>query len=520
LWLGADQRTRNAVEPVYSMSDKLYDVLVIGGGINGAGIAAEAAARGLSVILAEAEDLAGATSSASSKLIHGGLRYLEQYEFRLVREALTEREVLLAKAPHLIHPLRFVLPQVPHMRSALLMRAGLFLYDHLSRRRSLGSSRAVDLTTDPSGRPLVPALKRGWSYWDCAVDDARLVVANAVAAREAGADIRTRTPVTRLATESGLWRATLGNGGGECRARFVVNATGPWVAETALHDIVERQSKPIGVRLVRGSHITVPRIAGADDAYTFQNDDGRVVFAIPYEDHFTLIGTTDEPMSGDPRSAQASGEEVDYLLNVMKHYFRTPLKRSDIVWSFAGVRPLEDDGSENASELSRDYRFVLDRDNGPPILHIIGGKVTTYRRLALGALKHMEEDFPHMRASESESSKLPGGDLGGQTFDSWFAEFARVHRNFEREFLLRLARRHGSRSASILDGAKTSRDLGEDFGGGLTERELAYLKSEEWAQSAEDVMWRRTKAGLHIAPGERTRAAERIDSWLQRPTNR
>ncbi|CAA2143565.1 glycerol-3-phosphate dehydrogenase [Hyphomicrobium sp. ghe19] len=498
-----------------AMADEIYDLLVIGGGINGAGIAADAAMRGLSVFLAEADDLAGATSSASSKLIHGGLRYLEHFEFRLVREALAEREVLLAKAPHIIRPMRFILPQVAGMRHELMMRAGLFLYDHLASRESLGASHAIDLRRDPAGAPLVSELRRGFTYWDCAVDDSRLVVLNAIAAREAGARIATRTPVTGLEAENGVWTAALGNSGRRVAARAVVNAAGPWVAKVAALATGQRNAARPTVRLVKGSHITVPRIAGADDAYTFQNPDGRIVFALPFEDAFTLIGTTEETFAGDPRNASASREEEDYLLDAANRFFRERITHSDIVWSFAGVRPLEDDGSESASAVSRDYRLNLAANEEPPLLHVIGGKITTYRKLAEAALKLLHPYFPQMHPSRTRWTPLPGGDLGGRTFDVWFEHFAPENRGFEQGFLRRLARRHGTRTSKIIAGATSAKDLGEDFGGGLTAREIAYLKSEEWAETATDVLWRRTKTGLHLK-GDSTRIADRVQACLDK----
>lgn len=498
------------------MTDEVYDLLVIGGGINGTGIAADAAARGLSVLLAEAEDLAGATSSASSKLIHGGLRYLEHFEFRLVREALAEREVLLAKAPHVVRPLRFVLPQVEGMRPALLMRAGLFLYDHLATRQSLGASHAIDLRRDPAGAPLRPEIASGFTYWDCAVDDARLVVLNALAARNAGAHILTRTAVTALTTENDLWIATLGHDGRRCAARAAVNATGPWVGDVAKLATTAHATTPIAVRLVKGSHIVVPRIAGANDAYTFQNNDGRIVFAIPFENDFTLIGTTEENLSGDPRHPAPTRAEETYLLDVAHRFFRNAPTQSDIVWSFAGVRPLDDDGAQSASAVSRDYRLDLEAKQSPPILHVIGGKITTYRKLAEAALSALHPFFPHMSSGTTATTPLPGGDFREQSFEQWFAEFTRTNSGFAPNSLRRLARRYGTRAQGLIAEARSEQDLGEDLGGGLTTREIAYLKSEEWAVTANDILWRRTKAGLHLAPGARAAAAERIQNHLDK----
>ena len=495
------------------MPEKIYDLVVVGGGINGTGIAADASARGLSVLLAEAEDLAGATSSASSKLIHGGLRYLEHFEFRLVREALAEREVLLAKAPHIIWPMRFILPHTAGMRPRALLRAGLFLYDHLAPRKTLGGSRTLDLWRDVAGAPLATDLKHGFSYWDCWVDDARLVVLNAIAAREAGALILTRTPVRKLSVDEGLWVVTLGIGERRIRARAVVNAAGPWVGDVARLVLSTRSASPPTVKLVKGSHIVVPRIPGADDGYTFQHRDGRVVFALPFEENFTLIGTTERPQFGNPRAARVEKEEETYLLDIASRYFRVPLGPEQIVWSFAGVRPLDDDGSESASALSRDYRLELEAGT-PPVLHVIGGKITTYRKLAEAALKLLEPHLVPMRQGSTATTPLPGGDLDGQSFETWFDDFARLNHGFSKAYLRRLARRYGTRASRIIAGATSERDLGEEFEAGLSAREIAYLKAEEWAQTTDDILWRRTKAGLHLAPDERQRAGDAIEAYL------
>lgn len=497
------------------MSYEVYDLVVIGGGINGAGIAADAAMRGLRVLLAEADDLAGATSSASSKLIHGGLRYLEHYEFRLVREALAEREVLLAKAPHIIRPMRFVLPHAAGMRPRTLIRAGLFLYDHLAARRTLGGSQSINLDADPAGAPLVPIMKHGFSYWDCAVDDARLVVLNAIAAREAGASIATRTPVRALRCEDGLWIVTLGDDARHVAARAVINAAGPWIGDVAR---LQRSSnmRTANIRLIKGSHIVVPKIAGASDAYTLQNSDGRVVFALPFENDFTLIGTTEQSQTQNPRMASVTQEEETYLLNAANRYFRVPLKREQIVWRFAGVRPLDDDGSDNASAITRDYRLVVEADGTPPILHVIGGKITTYRKLAEAALDLLDPYFPALSPGSTRTVPLPGGDFEGRTFDAWFDDLARANAGFGRNTLLRLAHRYGTRTCRVLDGASAERDLGENFGAGLSAREIAYLKSEEWVEMADDILWRRTKTGLHIAPEARSSAADAIQAYLDK----
>jgi len=497
------------------MPSEIYDLVVIGGGINGAGIAADAATRGLKVLLAEADDLAGATSSASSKLIHGGLRYLEHYEFRLVREALAEREVLLAKAPHIIHPMRFILPRVDGMRARFLIRAGLYLYDHLAARRTLDGSHALDLRSDPAGAPLAPHLKHGYSYWDCAVDDARLVVINAIAAREAGARIETRTPVRGLHVENGHWVVTLGDDARRVGTRAVVNAAGPWVGDVARLEQQARTTTARDVRLVKGSHIVVPRIVGADDAYTFQNTDGRIVFALPFETDFTLIGTTEQAQTRNPRMASVTAEEEAYLIDAANRYLRAPLRRDQIVWRFAGVRPLDDDGSQDPSAISRDYRLEIERDV-PSIVHVIGGKITTYRKLGEAAVDLLESSFPAIGASSTATAALPGGDFEGRSFDVWFASLARAYPGFDRKALLRLVRRYGTRTSHIVEGATSEHDLGDDFGAGLRAREIAYLKSEEWAETAEDVLWRRTKTGLHLAAEQRERVADAVQAYLDK----
>ena len=491
-----------------------YDLVVVGGGINGVGIAADAAGRGLSVLLAEMGDLGSATSSASSKLIHGGLRYLESFEFRLVRVALIEREVLLAKAPHIVWPQRFVLPQVEGGRPALLLRAGLFLYDHLARRERIPGSAALDLNRDPAGLPLRSELTRGFAYWDCRVDDTRLVVLNARAAADKGAVIAPRTRVERAVVEDGQWRVTLVDAAGtrEIGARALVNAAGPWVQAVA--DAVDAGGRSVRevVRLVKGSHIVVPRIKGAEDAYLCQSADQRVVFAIPYEERFTLIGTTDIPYSGDPAAVGISREEEDYLLDLARRFFSAPPARDDIVWSFAGVRPLyDDDAAAHASTVTRDYRFELLADAGqPPLLTVLGGKLTTYRRLAEAALAKLAPHLPPMGAAWTARAFLPGGDLGEDGLPGYAARLSRERPGFAPAFLERLARRYGSLTGEVLWDARSEADLGEPLGGGLTEREVRYLAEREWAREPEDVLWRRTKCGLHMTAPERDAASARI----------
>ena len=494
-----------------------FDLAVVGGGINGCGIAADAAGRGLSVVVAEAEDLARGTSSNSSKLIHGGLRYLEHYEFRLVREALAEREVLLAKAPHIIWPLRFVLPRVDGLRPAWMIRAGLFLYDHLTRRRRIPGSTGLDLARDPAGRPLRDDLRQGFAYWDCWVDDARLVVLNARAAADRGADIRTRTRVTRITVEDGHWLVRLDHGGAEqtVRARALVNAAGPWVDQVAASVAASGGNRRPHLRLVKGSHVVVPRIAGADDAYLLQSGDGRVVFALPYEERFTIIGTTDVPFSGDARDVAIDAAEERYLLDLAGRFFKAPLTPESIAWRYSGVRPLYDDQSDNPSAVTRDYKLELAAGSGqPPLLTVMGGKVTTYRRLAEEALERLSPHLPAMGPAWTASATLPGGDIAGGNFDAFVSDLARAFSGFERSFLYRLARRHGTLTRDVLGDARRPADLGQDFGHGLTEREVIYLRDREWARTAEDVLWRRTKIGLHLDDASRAVAILAIDRLL------
>jgi len=500
-------------------SETPYDLLVVGGGINGAGIACDAAGRGLSVMLCEAGDLAGATSSASSKLVHGGLRYLEQYEFGLVRAALKEREVLLAKAPHIVWPLRFVLPHVAGMRPAWLLRAGLFLYDHLYRRQRIPGSTALDLTRARAGEPLTDGIARGFAYWDCWVDDARLVVLNARAAAAMRADIRPRTRVLAGEVRDGLWQVRISDGGSEqtVRARAVVNAAGPWT-----NDIMRRFTAAAGpvadnataMRLVKGSHIVVPKIHDLDDAYILQNDDKRIVFVLPYERDFSLIGTTDVPFDADPAAVAIDDGERDYLIDIVGRYFKRTLTVGDIRWSYAGVRPLYDSQDANPSEVTRDYKLKLTNGAGqPPMLSVLGGKITTYRKLAEQAMDKLADAFPEMGPAWTAGATLPGGDIGGDP--AAFAETLRArHTGLDAEYLGALARRHGSLADDVLGDANTMDDLGADLGGGLYEREALYMKTNEWARSPDDVLWRRSKTGLHMTAAQRDQARDRLAAML------
>lgn len=499
----------------------LFDLLVVGGGINGCGIAADAAGRGLSVLLAEENDLAGATSSASSKLIHGGLRYLEHYEFRLVREALGEREVLLDKAPHMIWPLRFVLPHMPGLRPKWMLRSGLFLYDHLHRRARIPGSTSVDLRKDPAGQPLKAEFSSGFDYWDCWVDDARLVLANAMAARDAGARILTRTKAIGFRSENGLWHATLRARDGteeQVRARALVNAAGPWVAD------VDRASgagtgehNKASVRLVKGSHLVVPRIPGADSAYILQSPDKRVVFVLPFEERFTIIGTTDVPYDGDPRNVVCTPEEDAYLRDLVGRFFKSPVAASDVLWRYSGVRPLYDDASADPSAVTRDYVLTLTHTTDrAPRLSVYGGKITTYRCLAEDALAKLLPEVSGIapRGPWTAKTPLPGGDLPDGDFEKFHASLVAKYPAFDPLHLRRLARRHGTRIAAVMGDAKSPADMGEDFGDGLFGCEVAYMKQHEWAVAPDDILFRRTKLGVHHlatrTADERARLAERL----------
>nr|WP_262923721.1 MULTISPECIES: glycerol-3-phosphate dehydrogenase [Pseudomonas] len=487
-----------------------YDLAVIGGGINGVGIAADAAGRGLKVLLCEKDDLASHTSSASSKLIHGGLRYLEHYEFRLVREALAEREVLLAKAPHIVKPMRFVLPHRPHLRPAWMIRAGLFLYDHLGKRKRLGASRSLRFGP---GNPLKPAITRGFEYADCAVDDARLVVLNAMAAREKGAHIRTRTRCLGAERVDGLWQVELSLADGSrqtIRARALVNAAGPWVASFIKDDL--GLDAPYGIRLIQGSHLIVPRLYEGEHAYILQNEDQRIVFAIPYLERFTLIGTTDREYSGDPAKVAITEAETDYLLKVVNEHFNHQLGRADILHTYSGVRPLCNDESDNPSAVTRDYTLALSSAEGQaPLLSVFGGKLTTYRKLAESAMAELRPFFTHMRDSWTASAPLPGGERmttvqalvdGLLARCSWLPE----------DIARRWVQTYGSRAWRLLEGVQGPEDLGQAIGGGLFSREVDYLCSEEWAISADDILWRRTKLGLFTSQAEQ----QGLREYLQR----
>ncbi|MFC3694833.1 glycerol-3-phosphate dehydrogenase [Chenggangzhangella methanolivorans] len=481
---------------------KLYDLAIIGGGVNGCGIARDAAGRGLAVHLCEKGDLGSGTSSASTKLAHGGLRYLETMEFRLVREALAEREALLRIAPHIVRPMRFVLPHRPGLRAWPIIRLGLFVYDSLGGRRTLSGSRSIDLARDDAGASLRSPDGRAFEYSDCWVDDARLVVLNAMDAAERGATIATRTACVAAERTGGVWRVTLDGpqGRSTIRARGLVNAAGPWVPAVAQGSL--RANAAADVRLVRGSHIVTPRLFEHDRAYLLQQRDGRVVFAIPYEDDFTLIGTTDVDHDGAPDHVEPSEAEIEYLCEAASDVFRAGVRREDVVWAFSGVRALHAGGDGAAQKASRDYALELEAGEGrPPLLTIYGGKLTTYRRLAEAALDKLAPAMSIPPGRWTGRSPLPGG--GVPAAEPLADRLAAHHPYLSEALASRLARTYGSRAWDILDGATSARALGYVFGADLSEREVRYLVAREWAETAEDVLWRRTKLGLRFSAEER-----------------
>ncbi|CAN5288480.1 glycerol-3-phosphate dehydrogenase [soil metagenome] len=494
------------------------DVLVIGGGINGAGIARDAAGRGLSVVLCEKDDLASHTSSASTKLIHGGLRYLEHYEFGLVRKSLIEREVLLRAAPHLIRPMRFIMPHDRGQRPAWLIRAGLMLYDHLARRQLLAGSHGVNLRTHPGGVPLKPEFSRGFVYSDGWVDDARLVVVNAIDAAERGARILTRTRCVSARPNDTHWLASLQPAIGpsiEVKTRCIVNAAGPWTTEflqAAAHHPARRH-----LRLIKGSHIVVKRLFDHPFAYIFQHPDGRIVFAIPYEGDFTLIGTTDLDFRGDPNEVSIDANEIDYLCELSSRYFSVPVKAADVIWSFSGVRPLLEDDATRASAVTRDYRFELDGGK-LPMLSVFGGKLTTFRKLAEEAVDKIAGLLSNQHGPWTETACLPGGDLFSAKpenrsvleFDLYVRDMVENYSWLPAKVVSRYARAYGSRIRILLAGRNTLAEMGEQILPGLFAAEVDYLLQNEWASTAEDILWRRTKMGLHLSSD----AARTLASWI------
>lgn len=490
-----------------------FDLFIIGGGINGVGIARDAAGRGLSVMLCEKDDLAQGTSSRSGKLVHGGLRYLEYYEFRLVREALIERETLLNSASHIIWPLRFVLPHSPADRPAWLIRLGLFIYDHLGGRKKLAGTRSLNLRKDMEGEPLKDIYRKGFEYSDCWVDDARLVVLNALSASEQGARIRTRTACTTVRRDGDLWQVqmtdTRDGSKSDVKARVIVNAAGPWV-----NDIIGRvvgDNSTRNVRLVKGSHIIVPKFWDGDHAYLVQNSDKRVIFINPYEGDKALIGTTDIPYEGRLDDVVADESEIEYLISAVNRYFSKQLNRMDVLESFSGVRPLFDDGNGNPSAVTRDYVFDLVNAQGAAILNIFGGKITTFRKLAEHALQRLSPLFPNMGDDWTARSVLPGGDIENADFELFFKTVQTRYTWAPPALLLHYARLYGTRMKKILENAHSVEDLGKQFGPTFYEAEARYLVANEWALTHEDILRRRTKHGLHMTADELSSFGEWFD---------
>jgi glycerol-3-phosphate dehydrogenase len=492
------------------MTIETCDLFVIGGGINGAGVARDAAGRGLKVVLCEKDDLAEGTSSRSGKLVHGGLRYLEYYEFRLVREALIEREVLLKAAPHIIWPMRFVLPHSPQDRPAWLVRLGLFLYDHLGGRKKLPGTRVLNLRRDPEGAPILDQYRKGFEYSDCWVDDARLVVLNAVGAAEKGALVLTRSPAVSARRGNGGWTVTTRHSltGEErtFRARCLVNCAGPWVS-----DVIGRvagSNSTRNVRLVKGSHIIVPKWWAGSNAYLVQNHDKRVIFINPYEGDKALIGTTDISYEGRAEEVSADESEIDYLLKAVNRYFKEKLRRSDVLHSFSGVRPLFDDGKGNPSAVTRDYVFDLDETGGAPLLNVFGGKITTYRELAERGLHRLRHIFPQMGPDWTVSAPLPGGDMPGADYETFANSLRETYPWMPRPLVQHYGRLYGTQTTQLVGAATSLAGLGRHFGGQLYEAEARYLVAQEWALTAEDVLWRRTKHRLHLIPAEQQAFAD------------
>ena len=479
-------------EPLHS-----HDLLVVGGGINGTGIARDAAGRGLSVLLCEKDDLAAHTSSASTKLIHGGLRYLENFHFALVRKALLEREVLLAAAPHLMRPLRFVMPHDAHLRPAWMIRAGLFLYDHLARRRLLAASSSIDLRSHVAGEALLPRYQRGFVYSDGWTDDARLVVHNAIDARERGARILTRTRCERLEPHNGGWIATLLDDTRrfQVSARAIVNATGPWVSRFVRE--VSAVNAARSVRLVKGSHIVVPQLFAHRFAYIFQNADGRIVFAIPYEHEFTLIGTTDVDYRGEPDAVRIDADEISYLCEIVNRYFRRETRPSDVVWNYSGVRPLLSDESADPSAVTRDYALELDK-HPAPLLSVFGGKITTYRKLAETAVDKLSSALGSKGHRWTHAARLPGGDLPGDSLAAFLRIVERRYPWLPVTVRRRYAHAYGARIERLIGSASSLAEMGQELLPELYAREVDYLQRQEFARTADDILWRRTKLGLRL----------------------
>ena len=487
-----------------------FDVVVVGGGVNGTGIAMDAAGRGLKVLLCEMNDLASATSSSSSKLIHGGLRYLEYYEFRLVREALAERESLLRNSPHIMWPLRFRLPHQPHLRPAWMIRIGLFLYDNLAKRELLPGSRSIKFDEKD---PLKSDITKGFEYSDGWADDARLVVLAAKKAEECGATILTHTKCIDAKRGTDTWNISLkdmnDNSVHHVTAKVIVNASGPWVSRLFSESLAMKAPKTI--RMVKGSHIVVPRMNREEEAYILQNEDERIVFVIPYEDEFSLVGTTDVDYEGDPRKAKISTEEIEYLLDIVNSHFKRQLTEGDVIWSYSGVRPLMDDEGGDAKKASRDYSFEVERASGKaPLVSVFGGKLTTYRKLAEAATDKLCQFFPNAGGHWTKTARLPGGDF--KNHDTLQASLEKDYPWLPEAVCKRYVRSFGTKAYEILSQATCIKDLGYRFAGTLYEREVEYLIQHEWAISSDDILWRRTKQGLYATEDD----VRELDAYLAR----
>ncbi len=481
----------------------MYDLLVIGGGINGVGIARDAAGRGLKTALCEKDDLASHTSSASSKLIHGGLRYLENYEFRLVRESLGERETLLRAAPHIIWPIRIVLPVEKGMRPAWMLRIGLFIYDNLAKRALLPSTKTLNLRSAKQGEALKEHLVKGFEYSDCWADDARLVALNAMDAAHRGADIRTHTECIGLERHADHWSATLKNDQGmneTINAKMIINAAGPWVDKVL--GKVGSINNASGVRLVKGSHIIVDKLYDGDHAYLFQSPDGRVIFSMPYENHYTLIGTTEAKWELENGEVHISDEETNYLCGAVNEYFQKQITPDDVIWSYAGVRPLYDDKSDNASTVTRDYVFNLEEGDRAPMLSIYGGKLTTYRKLSEHAMEKISHIFPNIGAAWTKGASLPGGDIEFDALPALKSSMAAQYSWLDSKIIHRMVDAYGTKINAILEGKNSIAEMGHDYGAGLYEAEIAYMEDHEFAKSMEAVLWRRSKLGLHMSDAQ------------------
>jgi len=498
---------------------KHVNVFIIGGGINGVGIARDAAGRGFSVALCEMKDLASGTSNWSSKLVHGGVRYLEHYEFMLVRKALKEREVLWAAAPHIINPMRFIMPHHKDLRPAWLLRLGLFLYDNIGGRKLLPATKTVDLANGVFGKPLKAMFKKGFQYSDCQVDDARLVILNAMAAKEKSADIRVRTECTSARREGNIWHVETKSHDADETSKYtadiVVNAAGPWVDAVLGSAFGKNDAK--NVRMVQGSHIVVPKMYDHDNCYIFQNGDGRIIFAIPYTQDTTLIGTTDRDYEGNPRDAEISSEEIDYLCEAASEYFEKPVLKENIVWTYSGVRPLYDDGASAAQEATRDYVFKHEggKDteagvSGPSLINIFGGKITTYRELAERMMDLIESELGNKGRPWTAHDPLPGGDFPTQGFEDLVSKMSELYPFLEAQQLRRMCHAYGTRLTMVLGKAHSLDQLGKDFGAGLFEAEVRYLSTNEWAADADDIVWRRSKLGLVMT----TKQVTTLDKWM------